>query len=168
MAVVLFFGNVILAKTKFGRYVYAVGNNPEAARRSGINVRRVVFLTYLMAGLFSGIGGIVQAARLDGLNPAIGMGLEFDVITAVILGGTSIRGGVGTIPGTLAGAFIVVLINTGLNLLNVSAFYYDIVKGAIILLAVVLDTLRHGGVHRSPGRKVMGKEGSRASLRKTS
>ncbi len=132
----------ILEKTRFGTYVYAVGGDKDAAFKAGINVPKMILFVYLLHGFFVGVASLILCARMDGVVPALGAGMEFDVITAVILGGTSFSGGVGNIWGTLAGATIITLINTALTILNVSAFYYDIFKGSVILLAVVLDTFR--------------------------
>ncbi len=132
----------ILEKARFGTYVYAVGGDREAAFKAGINVPHIIFLVYLLHGFFVGIASLILCARMDGVVPALGVGMEFDVITAVILGGTSFSGGVGNVWGSLAGAVIITLINTALTILNVSAFYYDIFKGSVILLAVILDTFR--------------------------
>uniref|UniRef100_A0A7V3YEY6 ABC transporter permease n=1 Tax=Candidatus Caldatribacterium californiense TaxID=1454726 RepID=A0A7V3YEY6_9BACT len=132
----------ILEKTRFGTYVYAVGGDRDAAFKAGIHVPNVMLSVYLLHGFFVGMASLILCARMDGVVPALGAGMEFDVITAVILGGTSFSGGVGNIWGTLAGAVIITLINTALTILNVSAFYYDIFKGSVILLAVVLDTFR--------------------------
>ncbi len=135
-------GCFILNKTRFGIFVYAVGNDREAAFKAGINVPRVLFIVFLLQGLFVGLAALILLARLGGVTPAMAVGMEFDVITAVILGGTSFSGGAGNIWGSLVGAILVVLINTILNILNVSAFYYDIFKGCVIILAVILDTFR--------------------------
>jgi ribose transport system permease protein len=132
----------VLEKSRFGTYVYAVGGDREAAFKAGINVPRIVFLVYLLHGFFVGVSSLILCARMDGVVPALGVGMEFDVITAVILGGTSFSGGVGNVWGSLMGALIITLINTALTILNVSAFYYDIFKGSVILLAVILDTFR--------------------------
>lgn len=135
-------GYFILEKTRFGMFVFAVGNDPEAAYKAGIDVSFIRFMVYLIHGIFVGIASVILCARLDGVVPAMGVGMEFDVITAVILGGTSFSGGFGNIWGSLVGAVLIVMINTALNILNVSAFYYDIFKGSVIILAVILDTFR--------------------------
>ncbi|MGQ9747397.1 MAG: ABC transporter permease [Candidatus Caldatribacteriaceae bacterium] len=140
--VLYIFAYYILEKTLFGTYVYAVGGDKEAAFKGGINVPNMLLYVYLLHGFFVGVASLILCARMDGVVPALGSGIEFDVITAVILGGTSFSGGVGNVWGTLAGAIVITLINTALTILNVSAFYYDIFKGSVILLAVVLDTFR--------------------------
>lgn len=129
----------MLDKTTFGRYVYAVGGNEEAAHASGIRVNKVIVSVYIIAGLFAGIAGIVQASRISTGQPNIGVGYELDAIAAVVIGGTSLMGGVGTITGTLIGALIISVINNGLDLLNVSAYYQQIIKGIIIIGALLID-----------------------------
>jgi inositol transport system permease protein len=130
---------VLLARTRFGRQLYAVGGNERAARASGIRPERVVVKAFVLNGLLCGLAGIILTSRINSGQPAAGVGYEFDAITAVVVGGTSLMGGTGTIPGTLIGAFIIGIINNILNLLNVSSYWQQIVKGLIIALAVILD-----------------------------
>lgn len=130
---------VLLARTRFGRQLYAVGGNERAARASGIRPERVVIKAFVLNGLLCGLAGIILTSRINSGQPAAGVGYEFDAITAVVVGGTSLMGGTGTIPGTLIGAFIIGIINNILNLLNVSSYWQQIVKGLIIALAVILD-----------------------------
>jgi ribose/xylose/arabinose/galactoside ABC-type transport system permease subunit len=130
---------IILYQTKFGRYIYAVGGNVSAANASGINVSRVIFFTYVLNGLLCGVAGIVLAARITSGQPTAATGYELDAITAAIIGGTSMTGGVGKIGGTLIGALIIGVLNNGLVLLGVSSYYQQIVKGVIIAIAVLLD-----------------------------
>ena len=139
------FSAVLLSKTRFGRYLYAIGGSEDAAVAAGIKVRRVKILAFVMCGVFSGIGGLLLMARLNSGQPAAGVGYEFDAITGAIIGGTSFTGGVGTISGTLAGCLIVGVINNVLNLLSVPSYYQQVVKGVIIVVAVVFD-LRTRGV----------------------
>lgn len=142
MFAVFVVGHVVLSKTIFGRQIYAVGGNPEAARVSGIKVERIVLLAFVISGLTAGLGSLVLTSRFDAFTASMGSGLEFSAIAAVVIGGTSLYGGRGTIPGTLVGVLTIGVINNALNLLGVSAFYQDVVRGAVIFLAVLLDTLR--------------------------
>lgn len=134
----------LLNKTTFGRYIYAVGGNEEAAHASGIRVNKVIVSVYIIAGLFAGIAGIVQASRISTGQPNIGVGYELDAIAAVVIGGTSLMGGVGTVTGTLIGALIISVINNGLDLLNVSSYYQQIIKGVIIIGALLIDRKKVG------------------------
>lgn len=129
----------VLARTVYGKAVYAVGGNSEAARLSGLPVKTTRASTYAISGFFSALAGIVLTSRLDSAQPLAGQGYELDAIAAVVLGGTSLSGGRGFMVGTIIGAFIIGVLNNGLNLLEVSSFYQQIVKGAVILLAVLLD-----------------------------
>ena len=128
-----------------GREIYAVGGNEEVARLSGINVGWVKLRIYMVAGALAGLGGLVLTSRLNSAQPTAGAGLELDVIAAVVIGGTSLSGGVGTVIGTLIGALIIGVLRNGLNLLDVSAFWQQVVIGAVIAAAVMIDTL---GRHR--------------------
>lgn len=130
---------VLLYLTKFGRYVYAVGGNPNASRASGINVGLNLLAVYTLNGILAGLAGVVLASRIGSGQPAIGVSYEMDAIAAVVIGGTSLMGGVGRISGTVFGFLIIGIINNGLNLLNVSSYYQQIVKGVIIAGAVILD-----------------------------
>lgn len=137
--------SLVLRNTVFGRRVYAVGGNPEAARFSGINVGIVQVGVYAISGLCAGLGGVMSASRLFSANGQLGTGYELDAIAAVILGGTSFTGGIGTALGTLYGALIIAVLNNGLTLMNVSFFWQLVAKGAVIVLAVGLDRLRRRG-----------------------
>ncbi|SHI24065.1 ABC transporter permease subunit [Desulfosporosinus lacus] len=130
---------VILKFTSFGRHVFALGGNEEATRLSGINTNRVKILVYSMSGLMASLSGIILTSRLNSAQPTAGTSYELDAIAAVVLGGTSLSGGKGWIVGTLIGAMIIGILDNGLNLLNVSSFYQQVVKGGVILLAVLLD-----------------------------
>ncbi len=130
---------VLLNRTRFGRYLYAIGGSEDASVAAGIKVRRIKVLAFIICGAFSAIGGVLLMARLNSGQPAAGVGYEFDAITGAIIGGTSFTGGVGTIPGTLAGCLIVGVINNVLNLLSVPSYYQQVIKGVIIVVAVVLD-----------------------------
>lgn len=129
----------ILRHTTFGRHVYALGSNEEATRLSGISTTRVKVWVYTISGLFAALSGIILASRLNSAQPTAGTAYELDAIAAVVLGGTSLAGGRGWIVGTLIGAMIIGVLDNGLNLLNVSSFYQSVVKGAVILVAVLLD-----------------------------
>ncbi|MEW1842840.1 ABC transporter permease [Nonomuraea angiospora] len=129
----------VLARTRFGRYVYATGDNVEAARLSGIRVHRVKILAFVISGVLASLAGFIISARLSTAQPTAGAGLELDAIAAVIIGGTSLAGGRGTLLGTLVGALVLGVIDNGMNLLDVSPFLQDVVKGLVILLAVFLD-----------------------------
>ena len=133
------FSALLLKKTRYGRYLYAIGGSEEAAVAAGIKVRRIKILAFIICGVFSAIGGVLLMARLNSGQPAAGVGYEFDAITGAIIGGTSFTGGVGTILGTLAGSLIVGVINNVLNLLSVPSYYQQVLKGLIIVVAVVLD-----------------------------
>ena len=128
-----------LANTRLGRYVYAVGGNENAARAAGIAVGRVKLFAYTACGAMAGLAGVVLAARITAGQPNAGIAYELDAIAAVVIGGTSLSGGVGGVGGTLLGALLMGVINNGLDLLNVSSYYQQIVKGCIIVGAVWLD-----------------------------
>ena len=132
----------ILRSTYSGRCMYAIGGNEEASRLSGINVSRQKLVIYTLSGLFAGIAGILFTARLASADPQGGFTYELDAIAAVVIGGASLSGGVGTASGTLIGALILGVLRNGLNLLNVSSFWQQVVIGAVIALAVMTDTLR--------------------------
>ncbi|MGE8355658.1 MAG: ABC transporter permease [Microvirgula sp.] len=129
----------IARKTTFGRHVYAIGGNEEASRISGVRVSTVKTSVYVLTGALSAMAGVILTSRLNSAQPNAGMGYELDAIAAVVLGGTSLAGGRGWIVGTLIGALLIGVLNNGLNLLGVSSFYQLVIKGAVILLAVLLD-----------------------------
>jgi ribose transport system permease protein len=135
----------ILHSTVLGVHVYAVGGNPQAARLTGIPVPLVLIFVYGASGLLSGLGGVMSASRLYSAQGQLGIGYELDAIAAVILGGTSFSGGIGTVFGTLIGALIIAVLNNGLTLMNVSFYWQLVIKGAVIILAVMLDKLRTRG-----------------------
>ncbi|MCJ8013602.1 ABC transporter permease [Paenibacillus sp. KQZ6P-2] len=138
----------ILSKTLLGKYTYAIGGNIETARLSGIPVKKVMFSLYVIVGLLTGLSGVIMASRLNSGNPQIGQGFEFDVIIAVFLGGVSVKGGEGSLTGTLIGTMIVGVLSNGLNLLGVNAFYQYIIKGVVLVLAVMVDmTLKGNGIN---------------------
>ncbi len=129
----------ILVKTYFGRYIYAVGGNEEAAELSGIQVKKIKYLVYALSGLFAGIAGIVMLSRTNSGQPTAGKGYEFDVITAVVLGGVSVNGGAGKISNVIAGVLIIGMLSNGMVLLNVSSYAQMVVKGLILAVAVGFD-----------------------------
>lgn len=133
--------SVILNKTVLGRYIYAVGGNEQAARASGINVDRVKLAVYSISGVLAGLAGILLASRITTGQPNAGAGFELDAIAAVVIGGTSTSGGKGSMAGTLIGVLLIGVINNGLDLLNVTSYYQQVVMGIIIIGAVVLDSL---------------------------
>lgn len=136
---VILIGMFLLNFTRFGRHVYAVGGNELAARVSGLNPARVKIAVYAISGLLSGLAGIILSSRVMAGSPVAGEGYELDAIAAVVIGGSSLAGGVGKIGGTVIGALIIGFMNNGLDLLNVSSYYQQIVKGLIIIAAVLLD-----------------------------
>ena len=137
-ALVFVVGYLLLTRTRVGEYIYALGNNETAARFSGIPTRRYITLVYVVSGLLSALAGMILVARLDSAQPIVGQGYEFDAIAAVVIGGTSFAGGEGGLGGTLLGVLIIAVLNNGLNLLNVSSFYEQVVKGVVIALALLL------------------------------
>lgn len=132
----------ILGKTVLGRYTVAIGSNEEATRLSGVNVANWKTGVYALGGLFSGLAGVVIASRLNSAQPALGVGYELDAIAAVVIGGTSLSGGQGTILGTIIGAFIISTLTNGLRILSVPQEWQMVVTGSIVILAVYLDILR--------------------------
>lgn len=132
----------IMSWTVFGRYVYAIGGNREAARLAGAPIKRVLFSVYIISGALAGLGGLILTSRLDAGDPKFGKMYELEVIAAVVVGGTSLMGGQGKITGTLIGAFIIAVIKNGMNLLSVDSFNQKIVLGGVLLLAVTIDKLR--------------------------
>lgn len=139
--VVVLIAVFITQKTKLGRYIYAIGGNEQAAKLSGINIKKVKMTVYAMAGAMAALGGIIVTARLDSAQPNAGMSYELDAIAAVVIGGTSLSGGKGSVWGTVMGAIIIGVLNNGLVLLNVSPFWQQVVKGGVILLAVIIDKI---------------------------
>jgi ribose/xylose/arabinose/galactoside ABC-type transport system permease subunit len=133
--------SIILRKTILGRYMYAVGGNEQAARASGIRVSNVKMWVYTICGILSAMGGILLTSRITTGQPNAGAGFELDAIAAAIIGGTSTSGGTGTMTGTLIGALLIGVISNGLDLLNVTSYYQQVVMGVIIIGAVVLDSL---------------------------
>lgn len=133
--------SLLLRKTIWGRYMYAVGGNEQAARASGLPVAKIKMLVYILSGILAGLAGIVLTSRITTGQPNAGQGFELDAIAAAIIGGTSTSGGSGTMTGTLIGALLIGVISNGLDLLNVTSYYQQVVMGVIIIGAVVLDGL---------------------------
>jgi inositol transport system permease protein len=143
VAIVFIIGYLILHKTVYGRKVMAIGGNINAARVSGINVKRVTMSVYIILGVISGLSGFITAARIGSYYAAMGQGMEFMVIAAVVIGGTSLSGGVGSIIGTLVGTLLIGIINNALNLFGVPAEFQDVARGIVIFLAVLFDAIRN-------------------------
>ncbi|MDQ6422450.1 ABC transporter permease [Paenibacillus sp. LHD-117] len=146
-AVLVFFGaaivgSILLTRTIIGRYNFAIGSNEEATRLSGVNVNAWKMLIYTITGVFTGIAGILMASRLNSAQPALGMGYELEAIAAVVIGGTSLSGGKGTIVGTVIGALIMSVLTNGLRILSVPQEWQTVVVGFVIFLAVYADILR--------------------------
>ncbi len=135
-------GWILLSKTAFGRYTYAIGGNEQAARLAGIDIKAVRLKIYMLAGFLSGIAGIIMSSQLGSGDPKLGQMYELNAIAAVALGGTSFMGGIGTLQGTVLGALIIGVLSNGLTLLGVREFYQWLVKGLVILLAVIVDQLK--------------------------
>ena len=139
MAVIVGITYLVLTHTPFGRFIYSVGSNEEASRFAGIAVKRVKTLTYTLTGLAAAMAGVILTGRLNSAQPTAGVGFELDAIAAVVLGGTSLSGGQGSVLGTVIGALIIGVLDNGLNLLDVSSFYQQVAKGVVILVAVLID-----------------------------
>lgn len=133
---------ILLNKTRYGRYVYAIGGSEKSARISGINTKLIFFSVYALSGLLSALGGVILTARTTAGLPQAGTSYEMDAIAAVVIGGTSLAGGQGTLFGTLIGVLIMGVMNNGLDLLGVSSYYQQVFKGLIIIAAVLLDSFR--------------------------
>ena len=134
--------HVMLAYTRYGKFTYAIGANPQAARVSGINIGKHLIKVYAIAGLLSGLAGVMLAARAQSAQPGMGVGFELDAIAAAVIGGTSLSGGVGRITGTFIGTIILGVVASGFTFLKVGAYYQEIVKGVIIVAAVIIDQHR--------------------------
>lgn len=136
---VIILSTIVLNYTKIGRYIYAVGGNELAAKASGININSVKMFTYILCSGLAGLAGVILASRITTGQPNAGVAYELDAIAAVVIGGTSLSGGVGKITGTVVGALIIGVINNGLDLLNITSYYQQIIKGIIIIGAVLID-----------------------------
>lgn len=142
MALTFVVSHIVLTRTRFGRHVYAVGGNIEAARLAGIRTSRVLIKVYILSGGLAALSGILLASRMNSGQPNAGLSYELDVIASVVVGGTSLSGGKGSIIGTFIGAMLIAVLRNGLNLLNVGSYVQQVIVGAVILLAVMVDQLR--------------------------
>jgi ribose transport system permease protein len=140
-AIVVLLAIFVTKKTRLGRYIYAIGGNERAALLSGIRINKVKIIVYVIGGALAALGGIIVTSRLDSAQPNAGVSYELDAIAAVVIGGTSLNGGRGSVAGTVIGAVIIGVLNNGLILLSVSPFWQQVVKGAVILLAVIIDKM---------------------------
>ncbi|MGE3807368.1 MAG: ABC transporter permease, partial [Gemmataceae bacterium] len=152
MVVLYALAHMVMTRMTLGRYVYATGGNLEAARLSGVPVQRVRLFAYALGGLLAGLGGIIMASQFKSALPTYGINYELAVIAAVVVGGTSLQGGEGNMLGTLLGAFIIGVIQNGMNLLGLRAPDQLIVMGLVILGAVLLDRFKHVGLERLQAR----------------
>lgn len=141
LCLVLFF-TLLSKKTRLGRYIYAIGGNEQTASYSGVRVNRIKVIVYTLAGGLSAVAGLITTSRLDSAQPNAGTGYELDSIAAVVIGGTSLSGGRGSIVGTVIGCLIIGVLNSGLVLLDVSPFWQQVIKGVVILVAVAIDRMR--------------------------
>jgi ribose transport system permease protein len=153
MGVLYLLAQLLMTRTTLGRWIYAVGGNREAARLSGVPVLGVMLLVYILSGALAGVGGVIEASRLQSGSPLYGNMYELYVITAVVVGGTSLAGGEGKIFGTLIGALTIVVIRNGMNLMNIESYTQGVVMGLLILAAVLIDA----GKKKSFGKKVWGR-----------
>jgi ribose transport system permease protein len=143
MVVLMILVSVLLTRTVLGRHIYAVGSNVEAARLSGVHVRRVTLFTYVLSGTLAGLTGCILMSRLVTGQPNEGIAYELDAVAGAVIGGTSLVGGIGTISGTAIGSFIIGILRNGLNMNGVSAFTQQIIIGLVILFTVWIDQLRN-------------------------
>jgi ribose transport system permease protein len=134
--------HVILTRTRFGRHVYLVGSNPIAPFRAGINVQRVLYTVFIMSGVLAAIAGWLLAARTNGATPNLGLGMLFEAFAAVVIGGVSLRGGVGRLSGVFAGVLLLSTIDTAINVMGLEPYYMQVIRGGLMLLAVLLDSAK--------------------------
>ena len=137
--------HIFMSKTRYGRYIYAVGGNPEAARLSGVPLKKILLWVYAGSGALAGLGGMVMASQFRSGDPKYGLMYELYVIAAVVVGGTSLSGGRGKVFGTLIGAFIIAVIQNGMNLTGVQSYTQKVVLGMVLLAAVLLDMIKKRG-----------------------
>ncbi len=140
-----FVSHFLLSSTRFGKYTYALGGNEQAAYICGVNVDRQKILVYAYAGLLTSVAAVVLTARVSSGQPSTGIMYELDAIASAVIGGTSLQGGIGTIGGTVVGTLIIAVMNNGLQLMGVSSYWQQIMKGVIIVVAVIIDTMRNRG-----------------------
>jgi len=146
LALVFLLSWLTLSYTRFGRHIYAAGGNPHAAKVSGINVSRIQLIVYVISGMLSGLAGMILAARTGSALTQAGIAYELDAIAAVVIGGTSLSGGVGRVTGTLIGALLIGVMNNGLDLMGVESYYQQVIKGMLIVAAVMLDQSKKNSV----------------------
>tara|TARA_B110000858_G_scaffold28614_1_gene30475 strand:- start:1087 stop:1785 length:699 start_codon:yes stop_codon:yes gene_type:complete len=139
MVALYFIANIIMTKTVFGRYVYAIGGNLEAAQLSGVPIKKITIIVFAICGLLAGVGGVILASQLNSGSPTYGTSYELYVIAAVVIGGTSLMGGEGKIWGTLIGAFVIGVIQNGMNLIGIESYLQKIILGLLILVALVIE-----------------------------
>lgn len=142
MVLLMILFGIVLGKTKFGRSVYAIGGNKDAARLAGLNPQRIITILFIMMGVVTALGGVIFSSRMHSGQPAGNVNLEFDAITAVVLGGVSFTGGVGDMVGTALGVFLIQAFNTGLIMVNVQSFWQYVARGALLLFALTSDYIR--------------------------
>jgi len=148
LIVILITVNFLLRRTQFGKQLFAIGNDKSGAEKMGINVERKIFIAYFICGILAGLAGFISSAQVSAVTPAFAIGNEFVVISAAVLGGTSLFGGKGNIlPGALMGVIIVTIIENGLNITNASPYAYPVVRGVVIFIAVMVDSLKNSGEH---------------------
>ena len=145
MVLLYVFAQFVMSRTTVGRYIYAVGGNPEAARLSGVPVKKILLWVYTVSGALAGLGGVVMASQFRSGDPKYGLMYELYVIAAVVVGGTSLAGGRGKVFGTLIGAFIIAVIQNGMNLTGVQSYTQKVVLGIVLLSAVLLDMIKKKG-----------------------
>lgn len=143
----------VMSRTSHGRYLYAIGGNAEAAAASGINVKRQLFINYIVMGAICGLAGVIYAGRTNSGLPAGGVGFEFEAIIGCVLGGTSMGGGIGNVVCSIIGVFVVGIINNVMNLCSVNAFWQQVVKGIVILVAVLLDIVTRNAIMKSTKKR---------------
>jgi ribose transport system permease protein len=141
LAYVIF--SVVLTRTPFGRYVTLVGGNPIAPFRAGINVRRVLYAAFILSGVLAALAGWLLAARTNGATPNLGLGMLFEAFAAVVIGGVSLRGGIGRLGGVFAGVLLLSAIDTAINVMGLDAYYMQVIRGGLMLLAVLLDSVKN-------------------------
>lgn len=139
MLVTFIIGIFILSKTRFGLHVYAVGGNEEVSRLSGINTKFILVMVYIICGILAALAGLITTARTAAATPTAGQGYEMDAITAVVLGGTNMNGGSGSLVGTLAGVAVLTVLTNGLTMLNINVYWVQIIKGIILLVAIIIS-----------------------------
>lgn len=135
--------HTLLGHTKLGKHIYAIGGNEQAATVCGIHIKKVKLIVYAFSGVLAGLASVILSSRVASANPSVGQGYEFDAITAAVIGGASLSGGIGTIGRTIVGALFIGVLNTGLTMMGVSPYYQQIIKGLLIVAAVILDTYKN-------------------------